>query len=167
VSVQAQIVNLMRGPPTQARTTMLFISHDLAVVEYICDTVVVLTLAASWRSAPSAGFPAAPSLHAGAAVGHSLPEVGAAKQRQILQGDIPSPANPPSGCVFRTRCPHAITACAEAVPLLESVGPGHVKACIRTISDLRNFNSRLHYPVMLDLTACCRRPLLAKRFRKV
>jgi peptide/nickel transport system ATP-binding protein len=133
VSVQAQIVNLMRGLQLRLGLTMLFISHDLAVVEYICDTVVVLYLGRIMEIAPSAELYANPRHPYTRALLSAIPspEVGKAKQRQILKGDIPSPANPPSGCVFRTRCPHAIAACAEAVPPLESVGPGHAKACIR------------------------------------
>ena len=64
------------------------------------------------------------------------PDPDARTERQILKGDIPSPANPPSGCVFRTRCPKALDACAAAVPQLREVAPGHFKACIRDDLDV-------------------------------
>ncbi|HEV7250467.1 MAG TPA: oligopeptide/dipeptide ABC transporter ATP-binding protein [Shinella sp.] len=133
VSVQAQIINLMRDLQLKLGLTMLFISHDLAVVEYICDTVIVLYLGRIMEIAPSADLYANPRHPYTRALLSAIPspEVGKAKHRQILKGDIPSPSNPPSGCVFRTRCPHAIPACAEVVPALEPVGVGHAKACIR------------------------------------
>ncbi len=133
VSIQAQVVNLLRDLQQRLGLTMLFISHDLAVVEYICDTVIVLYLGRIMEIAPSAELYANPRHPYTRALLSAIPSPvpGGKRQRQLLTGDIPSPANPPSGCVFRTRCPHAIDACATAVPPLEAVGPGHLKACIR------------------------------------
>jgi len=133
VSIQAQIVNLLRDLQQRLGLTMLFISHDLAVVEYICDTVIVLYLGRIMEVAPSAELYAHPRHPYTRALLSAIPSPvpGDRRQRQLLTGDIPSPANPPSGCVFRTRCPYAIDACAAAVPPLETVGPGHLKACIR------------------------------------
>jgi peptide/nickel transport system ATP-binding protein len=133
VSVQAQIVNLMRDLQLRLGLTMLFISHDLAVVEYICDRVIVLYLGRIMEIAPSDRLYAAPKHPYTRALLSAIPEPDPdrPRQRQILKGDIPSPANPPSGCVFRTRCPHALEACAREVPKLEEVEPGHFKACIR------------------------------------
>ncbi|MDR6290708.1 peptide/nickel transport system ATP-binding protein [Inquilinus ginsengisoli] len=133
VSVQAQIVNLMRGLQLRLGLTMLFISHDLAVVEYICDRVIVLYLGRIMEIAPSERLYAAPKHPYTRALLSAIPDPDPdrPRQRQILKGDIPSPANPPSGCVFRTRCPHAIDACARETPTLEEVEPGHFKACIR------------------------------------
>ncbi|CAN7342839.1 ABC transporter ATP-binding protein [Devosia sp. LjRoot16] len=133
VSIQAQIVNLLRDLQQRLGLTMLFISHDLAVVEYICDTVIVLYLGRIMEIAPSAELYAHPRHPYTRALLSAIPSPvpGDRRQRQLLTGDIPSPANPPSGCVFRTRCPYAIDACAAAVPPLETVGPGHLKACIR------------------------------------
>jgi peptide/nickel transport system ATP-binding protein len=133
VSIQAQIVNLLRGLQTRLGLTMLFISHDLAVVEYICDTVIVLYLGRIMEIAPSETLYAAPRHPYTRALLSAIPspDPAARRQRQLLKGDVPSPANPPSGCVFRTRCPYALPACAAAVPPLEAVGPGHLKACIR------------------------------------
>ena len=133
VSVQAQIVNLLRDLQLRLGLTMLFISHDLAVVEYICDRVIVLYLGRIMEIAPSDRLYAAPKHPYTRALLSAIPEPDPdrPRQRQILKGDIPSPANPPSGCVFRTRCPHAVEACAREVPRLEEVEPGHFKACIR------------------------------------
>ncbi len=133
VSIQAQIVNLLRDLQQRLGLTMLFISHDLAVVEYICDTVIVLYLGRIMEIAPSAELYAHPRHPYTRALLSAIPSPvpGDRRQRQLLTGDIPSPANPPSGCVFRTRCPHVIDACAAAVPPLEAVGAGHLKACIR------------------------------------
>ncbi|TSD90488.1 ABC transporter ATP-binding protein [Mycobacterium sp. KBS0706] len=133
VSVQAQIVNLLRDLQLRLGLTMLFISHDLAVVEYICDRVIVLYLGRIMEIAPSDRLYAAPKHPYTRALLSAIPEPDPdrPRQRQILKGDIPSPANPPSGCVFRTRCPHAVEACAREVPKLEEVEPGHFKACIR------------------------------------
>ena len=133
VSVQAQIVNLLRDLQLRLGLTMLFISHDLAVVEYICDRVIVLYLGRIMEIAPSDRLYAAPKHPYTRALLSAIPEPDPdrPRQRQILKGDIPSPAAPPSGCVFRTRCPHAVDACAREVPTLEEVEPGHFKACIR------------------------------------
>src|SRR3546814_3863576 len=113
--------------------TMLFISHDLAVVEFMCDRVIVLYLGRIMEIAPSERLYAAPRHPYTRALLSAIPspDPDAPRNLQILAGDIPSPADPPSGCVFRTRCPYAIEACARAVPQLREVAPGHVKACIR------------------------------------
>ncbi len=133
VSIQAQIINLLRDLQLRLGLTMLFISHDLAVVEYICDTVIVLYLGRIMEIAPAETLYANPRHPYTRALLSAIPEPipGRTSQRQVLVGDIPSPANPPSGCVFRTRCPLAIEACARAVPALETVGTDHRSACIR------------------------------------
>ncbi|MDQ0471694.1 ABC transporter ATP-binding protein [Labrys wisconsinensis] len=133
VSIQAQVVNLMRGLQARLGLTMLFISHDLAVVEYVCDRVIVLYLGRIMEIAPSAALYATPQHPYTRALLSAIPspDLDRPRERQVLRGDIPSPASPPSGCVFRTRCPAAIAACAETVPPLRVVGEGHLKACIR------------------------------------
>jgi len=133
VSIQAQIVNLLRDLQIRLGLTMLFISHDLAVVEYMCDTVIVLYLGRIMEIAPSEKLYANPRHPYTRALLSAIPspDPTKARTRQILTGGIPSPANPPSGCVFRTRCPHAAERCAAVVPPLEEVSPGHFKACIR------------------------------------
>ncbi|AVA25112.1 oligopeptide/dipeptide ABC transporter ATP-binding protein [Rhizobium sp. NXC24] len=133
VSIQAQIINLLRELQMRLGLTMLFISHDLAVVEYICDRVIVLYLGHIMEIAPSADLYASPQHPYTSALLSAIPSTNPnlRRDRQILRGDIPSPANPPSGCVFRTRCPHALDACGKTIPELREVAPGHFKACIR------------------------------------
>lgn len=133
VSVQAQILNLMQDLQRAYGLTMLFIAHDLSVVEYLCDEVVVLYLGKVMERGPSREVYARPrhpytkALIATAPV----PDPTLTRERVILKGDIPSPMNPPSGCVFRTRCPEAAEICASVVPPEEAVGPGHFAACVR------------------------------------
>ena len=112
---------------------MLFIAHDLAVVEYVADTVIVLYLGRIMEIAPGPRLYAAPQHPYTRALLAAVPSTDPVPRggRPILTGDIPSPSNPPSGCVFRTRCPVALPACAGAVPALREVAPGHAKACIR------------------------------------
>ncbi|MFT3999382.1 MAG: ABC transporter ATP-binding protein [Rhizobium sp.] len=133
VSIQAQVVNLLRGLQQRLALTMLFISHDLAVVEYLCDRVIVLYLGRIMEVAASADLYARPRHPYTRALLSAIPspDPDVRRDRQILTGDIPSVANPPSGCVFRTRCPYALDACAAAVPPLREVAPGQFKACIR------------------------------------
>ncbi|AMS43277.1 ABC transporter ATP-binding protein [Aminobacter aminovorans] len=133
VSIQAQVVNLLRDLQQRLGLTMLFISHDLAVVEYICDRVIVLYLGRIMEIATTEDLYARPEHPYTRALMSAIPspDPEAKKAREILKGDIPSPANPPSGCVFRTRCASALDACAAAAPELREVRPGHFKACIR------------------------------------
>lgn len=133
VSIQAQIVNLMSGLQRDLNLAMLFISHDLSVVEYICDRVIILYLGRVMEEGPvdriftRPRHPYTEALLAAAPV----PDPTASRNKVILTGDMPSPANPPSGCVFRTRCRYALPACAEAKPLARDIGEGQFVACIR------------------------------------
>ncbi|WP_420597515.1 ABC transporter ATP-binding protein [Deinococcus sp.] len=133
VSIQAQVVNLMQDLQEELGLTILFIAHDLAVVEYICDRIIVMYLGRIMEIASSRELnrnpkhPYTEALLSAAPV----PDPTVKRQRIILEGDIPSPINPPSGCVFRTRCRYAIDDCAKIVPELREVAPGHFKACIR------------------------------------
>ena len=133
VSIQAQVVNLLQDLKEELGLTLLFIAHDLGVVEYISDRVVVMYLGRIMEVAPGKELyrnPVHPYTEALLSA-VPIPDPTVKRDRVILQGDIPSPINPPSGCVFRTRCPIAIKECAEVVPPLEEVSPGHFKACIR------------------------------------
>jgi peptide/nickel transport system ATP-binding protein len=133
VSIQAQVINLLRGLQQRLGLAMLFISHDLAVVEYLCDRVIVLYLGRIMEAAPSEALYARPAHPYTRALLAAVPHPDPAERgkRHLLAGDIPSAAAPPSGCVFRTRCPNAEAACAGEVPPLREIAPGHWKACRR------------------------------------
>ena len=133
VSVQAQIINLMAELQRDLNLALLFISHDLSVVEYISDRVMVMYLGRIMEEAPARALytkprhPYTEALLSAAPV----PEPDVERKRIILEGDLPSSMDPPTGCVFRTRCPYALPACAEAPPPLREVAHGHRTACIR------------------------------------
>jgi len=133
VSLQAQIVNLLCELQQKLGLAMLFIAHDLAVVEYLSDRVIVLYLGRVMESAAAHDLYRRPRHPYTEALLSAVlePGVGATGRRILLEGDPPSPANPPSGCVFRTRCRYALPACAQGVPPLRPVGDGHATACIR------------------------------------
>jgi peptide/nickel transport system ATP-binding protein len=133
VSIQAQVVNLLQDLKDELGLTMLFIAHDLGVVEYISDHVIVMYLGRIMEIAPAKELyrnPVHPYTEALLSA-VPIPDPTVKRERVILQGDIPSPINPPSGCVFRTRCPIAVEDCKHIVPPLEEISPGHFKACIR------------------------------------
>jgi oligopeptide/dipeptide ABC transporter ATP-binding protein len=134
VSVQAQIINLIQDLQEQLGLTMLFVAHDLGVVEHLCDRVIVMYLGKVMEIAPKAALYARPRHPYSKALLSAIPSLDprARRERVILEGDIPSPIDPPSGCVFRTRCPMAIAECARAVPPMVDLGEGHFSACIRT-----------------------------------
>ncbi len=132
VSIQAQVINLLTDLQRDLRLTLLFIAHDLGVVEYISDRVIVLYLGRIMEIAPRAalyGNPRHPYTQALLAA-NPVPDPTAKRRRAPLSGEVPSPLNPPSGCVFRTRCPAATGDCAVLVPPLEEVSPQHFKACL-------------------------------------
>jgi len=133
VSIQSQVINLLADLRERLSLTMLFISHDLDVVEYLCDRVVVLYLGKVMEVASTTELFARP-LHPytqALLAASPKPDPTITTVHVPLKGDIPSPIAPPSGCVFRTRCPHAIEACAQAVPTLDEIAAGHQVACIR------------------------------------
>jgi oligopeptide/dipeptide ABC transporter ATP-binding protein len=134
VSIQAQVINLLDDLKTTLGFTMLFIAHDLAVVEHISDRVIVMYLGRIMEVAPTRTLYAAPNHPYTKALLSAVPspDQSLRRERIILKGDIPSPINPPSGCVFRTRCPIAIPDCAKVVPVPVEVAPGQFSACIRT-----------------------------------
>ena len=133
VSIQAQVVNLLRELQQRLGLALLFIAHDLAVVEYISDRILVMYLGKVMELAPADELCRKPKHPYTEALLSAVPvpDPDRRGKRIVLQGDIPSPIAPPSGCVFRTRCPYAIAACAGEVPDLREVSPGHFKACIR------------------------------------
>jgi oligopeptide/dipeptide ABC transporter ATP-binding protein len=133
VSVQAQVLELLAGLRSKLGLAMLFISHDLPAVRHLCDRVVVLYLGRIMEEGPTAEIFSNPRHPYTRALLSAAPSLDPARRRkrEVLAGEPPSPANPPSGCVFRTRCAFAIEACASAVPALAAAGPNHRVACIR------------------------------------
>jgi oligopeptide transport system ATP-binding protein len=135
VSIQAQIVNLLRRLQREEHLALIFISHNLSVVRLISDRVMVLYLGRVAELAPRDELYANP-LHPYteallSAVPIPDPDRERGKTRISLTGDLPSPIDPPSGCVFRTRCPLAIEICRTTVPPLDAAAPGHIVACHR------------------------------------
>ncbi|EGK07780.1 ABC transporter ATP-binding protein [Kroppenstedtia eburnea] len=133
VSIQAQVVNLMKKLQREKGLTYLFIAHDLSMVKYISDRVGVMYLGNLVELADSQELYETP-LHPYteallSAVPIADPDVGKQRERIILKGDVPSPIDPPSGCRFRTRCPKAMDICAQAVPKWQEVRPMHWVAC--------------------------------------
>jgi oligopeptide transport system ATP-binding protein len=142
VSIQAQILNLLDDLKKEFNLTYLFIAHNLSVVEYISDRVAVMYLGKIVEIAPSHALYERP-LHPYTQALLSaipIPDPTAKKpDRVLLEGDLPSPANPPSGCRFHTRCPYAVDKCKTDVPEGVEYLPGHVAYCHR-IPELQHFN---------------------------
>ena len=129
VNIQAQIINLMIGLQERLRLTYLFIAHDLAVVRHISDRIVVLYLGRVVETAPASELFRRPLHPYTASLISAVPTLQGARARIMLTGEVPSALAPPSGCHFRTRCPAATSRCAEEVPALAELAPGHSVAC--------------------------------------
>ncbi len=134
VSIQAQIINLLKELQAEMGLALVFIAHDLAVVKHISQRVMVMYLGRAMELAHKHALydtPRHPYTQALlSAIPVPDPRVERAKTLQLLQGDLPSPINPPSGCVFRTRCPKAVTQCAKEIPALRQVGVQTQSACV-------------------------------------
>ena len=130
VSIQSQILNLMLALKEQHGMSYLFISHNLGIVEHFCTRVCVMYLGSIVETAPSAELFRASQHPYTAALLEATPSVRSdGSGRTLLTGEIPSPANPPSGCKFHPRCPRATARCREEVPELRDLGGGHQVAC--------------------------------------
>jgi oligopeptide transport system ATP-binding protein len=135
VSIQAQIMNLMEKLQRQKNLTYLFISHDLRAIRHVSDRVAVMYLGKLVEIADAKVIYDEPLMPYTKALISAVPvpdpEIEATRQRIVLEGDVPSPINPPQGCRFHTRCPFAVQACKEVVPPLAEIKPNHFAACIR------------------------------------
>ena len=135
VSIQAQVINMFDDLQDKLGLTYLFIAHDLLVVRHISDRIAVMYLGKMVELADAEEIYSHPlhpySQSLLSAVPLPDPKVARANKRIVLNGDIPSPLNAPSGCPFRTRCPHATEACAQSMPPFEEVEKGHFVACHR------------------------------------
>lgn len=133
VSVQAQVVKLLQKLQKDKGLTYLFIAHDLSMVKYISDRIGVMYLGHMVELTTSDQLYANP-LHPYtqallSAIPIPDPDIEESRERMLLEGELPSPINPPSGCVFRTRCPHAMEVCAQVKPAWQEQEPGHFVAC--------------------------------------
>jgi oligopeptide transport system ATP-binding protein len=135
VSIQAQIMNLLEKLQREKNLTYLFISHDLRAIRHVSDRVAVMYLGKLVEIAGARTIYDEPLMPYTKALISAVPvpdpQVEASRQRIVLEGDVPSPINPPAGCRFHTRCPYAIEACREVVPPLVEIKPEHFAACIR------------------------------------
>jgi peptide/nickel transport system ATP-binding protein/oligopeptide transport system ATP-binding protein len=132
VSIQAQVLNLLREMQRELGLTLIFIAHDLSVVRYMCDRVAVMYLGKVAEIGPSDALYGRPRHPYSGALLASVPvpdPSASAGERPMLSGDVPSPANPPSACRFHTRCPKAQERCSVEEPLLEDKGTGTRAAC--------------------------------------
>ena len=131
VSIQAQVLNLMKQLQEELKLTYIFIAHDLGVVRHISDRVGVMYLGRMVELATSESLYEKP-LHPYTQALLSavpIPDPEHVSEQMILTGDIPSPSNPPSGCTFHTRCPFAMAVCKQKAPALQEITPGHSVAC--------------------------------------
>jgi oligopeptide transport system ATP-binding protein len=135
VSIQAQIMNLLEKLQREKNLTYLFISHDLRAIRHVSNRVAVMYLGKLVEVADAKTIYADPLMPYTRALISAVPvpdpKIEAKRQRIVLEGDVPSPINPPAGCRFHTRCPYMIEACKEVVPPLVEIKPHHFAACIR------------------------------------
>jgi oligopeptide transport system ATP-binding protein len=135
ISIQAQIINMLMDLQERFNLAYLFIAHDLSVVRHISQRVVVMYLGHVMESNTAEDLYSHPlhpyTLALLSAIPVPDPKISRSRKRIVLKGDVPSPINPPSGCVFRTRCPYAAEVCGQEVPKLEDIGGGHIVACHR------------------------------------
>ena len=162
VSVRAQILNLLEELQDELKLTYMFVSHDLSVIEHICDRIVIMYLGKIVEVGTKDDIFKNPKHPYTQALLSAIPMVGKKERdRIILQGDIPSPVNPPAGCRFHTRCPYATERCATEVPAVYCLGGDHKVAC-----HLVEGEGVLDVPVALEEKSAEREELAQKTLRR-
>lgn len=138
VSIQAQVLNLLKDLQERLKLTYIFISHDLSVIEHVCDRIAVMYLGRIVELASREELFSNPQHPYTRALMSSIPSIGTGKKKmsKILTGEIPSPINPPKGCAFHPRCSFKVKECSEVTPVLTVQGPGHLKACHVNLTNL-------------------------------
>jgi len=131
VSIQSQIINLLKELQKKLGLTFLFISHDLSIVKHMADRVGVMYLGSLVETSPKKDFYANPLHPYSQALLSAIPSIDLLRRQRriILKGDVPSPANPPAGCCFHTRCHYTMEVCKGQKPALIEAAPGHAVAC--------------------------------------
>ena len=129
VSIQAQIINLLKKLQKEYQLTYLFISHDLGVVRHFCNRIIVMYLGKIVEVGDKESLFNNPTHPYTKSILSAVPSIYHKRERIILKGEVPSPINPPSGCPFHTRCPEATTACSQMEQSLERIGENHFVAC--------------------------------------
>jgi oligopeptide/dipeptide ABC transporter ATP-binding protein len=131
VSIQAQVINLLQDLQRERQLSYLFISHNLAVVEHISHRIAVMYLGRIVEYADTRSIFTRPQHPYTEALMSAVPvpDPAVKRQKRVVQGDVPSPVNPPSGCHFHTRCPYAVARCKVEAPLLREIAPGHHVSC--------------------------------------
>ncbi len=131
VSIRAQLLNLLKDLQKEMELSFLFIGHDLATVRYMSHRIMVMYLGKLVECAPADDLCTKPSHpYTQALLAASLPDKPDSRRaKNVIVGEIPSPLNPPSGCYFRTRCPHAMPICSQQTPALKQINPAHTVAC--------------------------------------
>lgn len=129
VSIQSQVINLLKQMQNELNLTYLFITHDISVVRHISDRIGVMYLGKLVEEAPTESLFQSPLHPYTQALFSAVPGRGKGRERIVLKGEIPSPLNPPTGCVFHTRCPHAMDICKVQIPEKREMSPNHYVAC--------------------------------------
>ena len=131
VSIQAQVINLLEDLQEQFGLTYLFVAHDLSVVEHISDRIAVMYLGRIVEMAPARELYTSPRHPYSEALLSAvpIPDPSLKRKRIVVQGDVPSALNPPAGCHFHARCPHAMARCRRESPVLREIAPGRLSAC--------------------------------------
>lgn len=147
VSIQAQILNLLKDLQDRLKLTYIFISHDLSVIEHVCDRVAVMYLGRIVEITTREELYRDPQHPYTQALLSSIPTIGQGKKKmaKILTGEIPSPINPPSGCTFHPRCPYRMDICATQIPILRG-SAGHIRACHLDVDTDKTVNRELNSP---------------------